>query len=458
MSTGLRSGSMTPRLRPPVAAVVRPFQQFAKVQASQGILLIFCTAVALVWANSPWSHLYDSLWHTEITVEVGGWILQKSLLHWINDGLMVLFFFVVGLEIKREILAGELASPRKAALPIAAALGGMAAPALIYVAFTFGGEGSQGWGVPMATDIAFALGVLTLAGRRIPVGLKVFLVALAIVDDIGAVLVIAVFYSEGVSLSALGAGAAVLALLVLMNWAGVRHTLVYGVLGIALWLSFLLSGVHPTVAGVLLAMTVPARSNISSEHFTRKVREFLSVFDRAGGGASTPLSDESRQAAALGIEEAVERVGVPLIRLEHSLQPWVAFVIMPLFALANAGVALDGDLIGQLTHPVSLGIIFGLLVGKQIGIMGFSVAAVRTGYADRPADVTWGQIYGTGWLAGIGFTMALFIAGLVFEDTLLLNTAKTAILFASTVAGVVGWTILGLLIPGVRRIRDRSGA
>ncbi|MHB1343043.1 MAG: Na+/H+ antiporter NhaA [Thermoleophilia bacterium] len=447
---------MTPRLRPPIAAVVRPFQQFAKIQASQGILLLFCTAAALIWANSPWSHLYDSFWHTEIAVDVGGWILEKSLLHWINDGLMVVFFFVVGLEIKREILAGELASPRKAALPIAAALGGMAAPALIFLAFTWGGEGAQGWGVPMATDIAFALGVLTLVGKRIPVGLKVFLVALAIVDDIGAVLVIAVFYSEGVSLAALGAGAGVLGLLVIMNWSGVRHTLVYGALGVALWLCFLLSGVHPTVAGILLAMTVPARSNISSARFTEKVRELLTVFDHSAGRATTLLGDERRQAAALEIEDMVERVGVPLIRFEHGLQPWVAFFIMPLFALANAGVPLGGDLLGQLRHPVSLGIICGLVAGKQIGILIFSATAVRSGYAERPPGVGWGQIYGAGWLGGIGFTMALFIAGLAFEGTALLDAAKTAILLASAVAGVVGWAILRLLIPLARVVRSRG--
>ncbi|MHB0980234.1 MAG: Na+/H+ antiporter NhaA [Thermoleophilia bacterium] len=448
---------MTPRLRPPIAAVVRPFQQFAKVQASQGILLLVCTAVALIWANSPWSHTYDALWRTEIAVEVGGRFLEKSLLHWINDGLMVVFFFVVGLEIKREILAGELASPRKAALPIAAALGGMAAPALIFAAFTYGGEGAQGWGIPMATDIAFALGVLTLVGKRIPVALKVFLVALAIVDDIGAVLVIAVFYSEGVSLGALGAAGGVLALLVIMNWAGVRHTLVYGFLGVLLWLCFLVSGIHSTVAGVLLAMTVPARSDISSERFTEKVRELLAVFDRAASHTTSHLGDESRQAAALGIEHAVERVGVPLIRLEHSLQPWVAFFIMPVFALANAGVTLGGDLAGQLRHPLSLGIIFGLVAGKQIGILSFSALAVKSGYAEKPVGVGWGQIYGTGWLGGIGFTMALFIASLAFEGTALLDTAKTAILAASAISGVAGWAILRFLLPLARRIRTGGG-
>ncbi len=444
---------MTPRLPAPIAAAMRPFQQFAKLQASQGIVLLFSTAVALIWANSPWSHSYDTLWHTEIAVAVGTHVLEKSLLHWINDGLMVIFFFVVGLEIKREILAGELASPSRAALPLAAALGGMIAPALIYLAFNYGGEGARGWGIAMATDIAFALGVLTLAGPRIPVALKVFLVAVAIVDDIGAVLVIAVFYSEGVSPTALAAAAGVLVLLVIMNRAGVRRLLVYGALGVALWLCFLVSGVHATVAGVLLAMTVPARSDISSERFTHKVRELLTVFDRGNG--TTVLGDERRQAAALGIEHAVEQISVPLIRLEHTLQPWVAFFIMPLFALANAGVALGGDLASQLRHPVSLGIIFGLVAGKQLGIMSFSLGAVKSGYAHKPASIGWGQIYGTGWLGGIGFTMALFIASLAFEDTPLMSTAKTAILVASAVSGVAGWAILRLLLPAVGRRQIR---
>ncbi|MHB9148624.1 MAG: Na+/H+ antiporter NhaA [Thermoleophilia bacterium] len=436
---------MTPRLRTPLAQIVGPFQQFAQAQASQGILLLLCTVVALVWANSPWGGSYDSFWHTEVAVHVGSYSLDKSLLHWINDGLMVIFFLSVGLEIKREVLAGELASVRKAALPIAAALGGMVVPALIYTAFNLGGEGAAGWGIPMATDIAFALGILTLAGRRVPVALKVFLVALAIVDDIGAVLVIAVFYSEGVSLNALGGAAAVVILLVMMNWSGVRHTLIYGGLGVVLWLFVLMSGVHATVAGVLLAMTVPARSRIGTERFVARVRELLVAFERAGGRHASYLDNERRQSAALGIEHAVEAVGVPLSRLEHTLQPWVAFFVMPVFALANAGVVIGGDFLEQLRHPVSLGIIFGLVVGKQLGILGGAFAAVRSGSAEKPVTVNWAQIYGTGWLGGIGFTMALFIAGLVFEGTDLLDTAKTAILAASALSGIAGWAILRLL-------------
>jgi NhaA family Na+:H+ antiporter len=439
---------MTPRLRPPLARITGPFQQFAKLQSSQGILLIICTAVALVWANSPWSHSYDTFWHTEISLHIGSHVVEKSLLHWINDGLMVIFFFVVGLEIKREILAGELASPRKAALPIAAALGGMIAPALIYIAFNFGGEGAAGWGIPMATDIAFALGVLTLAGRRVPLALKVFLVALAIVDDIGAVLVIAVFYSTGVSLSALAAAAGVVLLLILMNWSGVRNTLVYAVLGVGLWVFFLFSGVHATVAGVVLAMTIPARSDLGTEHFLERVKELLKVFEQ-GGNQTTILGDERRQSAALGIEHAVEEVGVPLIRFEHSLQPWVAFFIMPVFALANAGVSIGADTLDLLTHPVSVGIILGLVVGKQVGILGFSLATTKIGIAQKPANVRWAQVYGTAWLGGIGFTMALFIASLAFEGTDLLPTAKTGILAASAISGVVGWIILRVVkAPG----------
>ncbi len=444
---------MSPRLRPPLALVVRPFQQFAKVQASQGILLLICTAIALTLANSPWAHAYDELWHTEIGMEIGRWSVSDTLVHWINDGLMVLFFFVVGLEIKRELLAGELASRRKAALPIGAAIGGMLVPALIYTLFNYGGEGAAGWAIPMATDIAFALGVLTLAGDRIPVALKVFLVALAIVDDIGAVLVIAIFYTDGVSLTALTAAGIVFVFLLLLNWGGARSTLVYGGLGIVLWLCVLFSGVHATVAGVLLAMTVPSRSDIGGRHFVEKVRTLLADFERGGDKGHSHLQDERRQAAALGIEHAVEEVGAPLIRLEHSLQPWVAFFIMPLFALANAGVALGGDLTARLLHPVGLGIILGLVVGKQIGIFAFATAASGSGIAQIPPSVTRAQIYGSGWLGGIGFTMALFIAGLAFDGTDLLDTAKIAILFASAVSGLGGWLILRVIIPAFSRPR-----
>ncbi len=433
---------MPARLKPPLAVIVRPFQRFARIQTSEGLVLLFCTAVALLWANSPWNESYSSLWETEIALHVGDWVLSYTLLHWINDGLMAVFFFVVGLEIKREVLAGELASPRKAVLPLAAALGGMILPALLFTAFNYNGEAARGWGIPMATDIAFALGALALAGRRVPNGLKVFLVALAIVDDIGAVLVIAIFYAGDVALNALAAAAVVTAVLVFFNRSGVRHTLVYAFLGVALWLAFLLSGVHATVAGVVLAMTVPARSSIGTDRFASNVRDLLARFEQAGRPSRGLLGDERRQSVALEIEAEATHVGVPLNRLEHVLQPWVAYAIMPVFALANAGVALHGNLWEQLTSPLSLGIVVGLVVGKQLGILSFAYGATRFRLADKPRGATWLQVYGTCWLGGIGFTMALFIAGLAFDGSPLLETAKTAILLASAVSGVVGWIIL----------------
>jgi NhaA family Na+:H+ antiporter len=333
-----------------VEKIVRPFQDFAHKQASGGILLIAATVIALLWANSPWAGSYAALWHTKLTVGVGDASISKDLTHWINDGLMAVFFLVVGLEIKREVLVGELSSVRGAALPFAAALGGAVVPAAIYLAINAGTEGSAGWGIPMATDIAFALGVLALLGERAPVALKVFLTALAIVDDIVAVLVIAFFYTSEISWGALGVGAVFLATLVVANLIGVGRTLVYAVLGVGLWLCFLLSGVHATIAGVLLALTVPG--------------------------------------------------------------------------------------------PVAIGIVAGLLIGKQLGITLFAWLAVKSGFSELPEGIRWRHVYGAGWLAGIGFTMSLFITDLSFSDGSLVAAAKLGILIASLIAGVVGWTIL----------------
>jgi NhaA family Na+:H+ antiporter len=427
----------------PIERIVRPFQEFARVEASGGILLLISTAVALAWANSPWAGSYNSLWQTKLTIGLGGFALSKPILLWINDGLMSAFFFVVGLEIKREMLVGELASPRKAALPIVAALGGMLVPAGIYTAFNVGKAGAPGWGIPMATDIAFALGVLTLLGKRIPIALKVFLTTLAIADDIGAVLVIALFYTSEISWVNLAVGAGFLIALIGANRAGIRSPLVYALLGIGgLWLAFLLSGVHPTIAGVLSAMTIPARSRINTDQFTARSRAILDEFERAGEGGEHVLTNEDRQAALQALETACEHVETPLQRLERALHPWVTFAIMPLFALANAGVALGGGLSQGLINPVSLGVATGLVIGKQVGITLFSWLAVRSGLAAMPAGVAWRHIYGAGWLGGIGFTMSLFIAGLAFGDTPLLPVAKVGILTASLIAGMVGWTIL----------------
>ncbi|CAA9555115.1 MAG: Na+/H+ antiporter NhaA type, partial [uncultured Thermomicrobiales bacterium] len=350
----------------PLQRVLYPLTAFMHAEAAGGIVLILCALAALVWANSPWADAYASLWATKITIGP----LSETLLHWINDGLMAVFFFVVGLEIKREVLVGELASPRQAALPIAAALGGMVAPALFYAAVNLGGAGLAGWGIPMATDIAFALGVLALLGRRAPTGLKVFLTALAIVDDLGAVLIIALFYTAAVSWAALGVAAAFLAALVGANRLHVRHPLAYATLGIGLWAAFLASGVHATIAGVLLALTIPARTRVDTGEFFRAAHRVLHDFDRAGEEGADLLTNAGQQAALAELEDLAEGVQTPLQRLEHALHPWVAFVIVPLFALANAGVALGGGLGAALREPVTLGVVAGLLFGKQLGVTG----------------------------------------------------------------------------------------
>ncbi|MDP9351752.1 MAG: Na+/H+ antiporter NhaA [Chloroflexota bacterium] len=437
-STNLSTASTTR----PIEKVLYPFRSFAHAEASGGIVLMICTVLALLWANSAWGESYVALWQTTLTIGPEPYAISKPVLLWINDGLMAVFFFVVGLEIKREVLVGELASLRGAALPIAAALGGMVVPALIYVAINIGGEGVSGWGVPMATDIAFALGVLALLGSRAPTSLKVFLTALAIVDDIGAVLVIAFFYTEKVSLAALGAAATFMLALIIINRIGVRSTIVYGLLGLGLWVAFLKSGVHATIAGILLAMTIPARTVVDTEEFLERGRALLDEFDRAGEEGESILTNSGQQSAVEELESACAAVQSPMQRLEHALHPWVAFVIVPIFALANAGVALTGNVTETVTQPVVLGVIAGLLIGKQVGVTLFAWAAVRLGITQLSEDLNWRHIYGASLLAGIGFTMSLFISGLAFGDEALLTTSKIGILAASVVAGIAGWTVL----------------
>jgi NhaA family Na+:H+ antiporter len=430
------------RERPPVEWIVRPFQDFADKQSSGGILLIAATVIALAWANSPWGESYAALWHTKLTVGVGDFAITKDLTHWINDGLMAVFFLVVGLEIKREVLVGELSSARNAVLPVAAALGGAVVPALIYLAINAGTAGSAGWGIPMATDIAFALGVLALLGQRAPTALKVFLTALAIVDDIVAVLVIALFYTSEISWGALGVGAVFFAALIVANLLGVGRTLFYAVLGAGLWLAFLLSGVHATIAGVLLALTIPATSFINPGAFLERSRYVLDRFEQAGEKGENVLANEERQAALHALNHATYKLEPPLHELEHALHPWVVFAIMPIFALANAGVPLGGGIVGALASPVALGIVLGLVVGKQLGITLLAWLAVRSGVSELPEGIGWRHVYGAGWLAGIGFTMSLFITDLAFPEDSLVEAAKLGILCASLIAGVVGWAIL----------------
>jgi NhaA family Na+:H+ antiporter len=418
---------------------MQPFQRFAQVEASSGILLLAATAIALAWANSPWRGVYFDILHVKVGFTAGSFEFTKDLIHWINDGLMAIFFFVVGLEIKREILVGELAHPKRAALPIAAALGGMVVPALIYTALNHSTHEQRGWGVPMATDIAFALGVLALLGKRAPTSLKVFLAALAIADDMGAVAVIAIFYSEAIALPVLIAGLLLLCLSLGVSWAGVRSPWVFVAIGIVVWFAFLKSGVHATVAGVLLAFTVPAKRRVEPTTFLAQVQSALRRFRTEV--EATPGDDEPEPEAVNAILQACREVQTPLQRMEHALQPWVSYAIMPVFALANAGVAIHGLANGE-PPAAPVGVALGLALGKPIGIMAISWLVVRLRMAELPPDVRWSHIHGVGWLGGIGFTMALFIAGLAFKGTPTLDTVKLAILVASACAGTVGYFLL----------------
>ncbi len=421
--------------------IVSPFEEFIHKETASGLLLMVCALLALLLANSFLAPSYQHFLHMPISLQVGDWVLEKSLAHWINDGLMALFFFVVGLEIKREILVGELSDPRQASLPIIAAIGGMVVPALIYVAFNFGGEGLHGWGIPMATDIAFAVGVMALLGGRVPKALFTFLVALAIVDDLGAVLVIALFYTEDIALGALGMVAVLFAVLMLFNRAGVRHPLPYIIVGAFLWLAMLKSGVHATLAGVLTALTIPARPKYEPRRFSELVRNLMDRFDASYKPGESIMKNEAQRSILQTLENGVQRVETPLQRMEHSLHFPVAFVIIPLFALANAGIPLHLDqLSASLAHPITQGIIAGLIFGKVIGIAGFSWLALKFGIGSLPEGTRFSQIIGVALVGGIGFTMSIFIGELAFAgDQEALLMAKTGILFASLVAGVAGY-------------------
>ncbi|MCP9464534.1 MAG: Na+/H+ antiporter NhaA [Nitrospira sp.] len=436
---------------PLIQPVVEPFQKFIHAESAGGILLLISTVIALVWANSPWSESYAAFRRLPVTVGVGDFVLTEPLVLWINDGLMAMFFFVIGLEIKREVLVGELSSLRQASLPLAAALGGSVFPAVLYASFNAGTDGAKGWGIPMATDIAFSLGILSLLGKGVPLSLKVFLVALAIADDLCAVLIIAFFYTSTISWGSLAMGGGFLALLIGANMVGVRHPLVYGLLGIGgLWLAFLLSGVHPTIAGVLAAFTIPARTTLSGEEFIAKSRRLLEKFQTVMEASGSPLANQAGHKVVSRLREVAGEAGTPLQRLEQGLHPWVTAVVLPLFALANAGVSLEGDPLITLGHPVALGIMAGLVIGKPAGILLASWSAIRAGAATMPSDLTWRHLAGVGFLAGIGFTMSLFIEGLAFGKTPLDAPAKVGILAASAVAGSIGWTLL-------RRLRRLEG-
>jgi NhaA family Na+:H+ antiporter len=423
------------------------FESFTRSEATASLLLLAATALALGWANSPWADGYTRILATRIGVTWGGAGFTLTLQHWINDLLMAAFFFVVGLEIKREIVVGELSSAGKAALPVAAAVGGMIAPAAFYLLFNRGGEGMSGWGVPMATDIAFALGILAVFGARVPLGLKVFLTALAIADDLGAVAVIAIFYSDAIRWTALGAAALGLGLIALAARVHIRWSGIYLALAGAVWLAVLSSGVHATIAGILVALVVPVRAPSEPEAALKVVRSKLTDLQDLGLSRESMVVERSQLEAIEELHWATGELRPPGLTLEERLHPVVAFSILPLFALFNAGVSLGGSFTPHLKSSVAIGVLAGLVLGKQLGVMGASWLAIRYGRARMPEGVSWRQLYGVACLAGIGFTMSLFITELAFSTEEFIAAAKVGILVASVIAGILGFLVLHRALP-----------
>ena len=431
----------------PIDRVVAPIARFLHVESAGGVVLLLATAAALVLANSPASGDFLSLWQTPLGFSVGAFEMHHSLKHWINDGLMVIFFFVVSLEVKRELIFGELRELRVAALPIAAALGGMVAPAALYLAFQWGEAAQHGWGIPMATDIAFVVGCMALLGPRVPNSLRILLLSLAIADDVGAILVIAIGYTTELSLSALAWAFLGIGLVMLLQRMGVRNLGIYVPLGVGIWFGFHESGVHATIAGVVLGLLTGVRPWVSQKLLTQFVQQ-LGGFLQGNSWHDT----HQRQALLQSVETAVRKSTSPMERLEAALHPWVSFVIMPLFAFANAGVPIEA---GAFTDSVAIAVVVGLCVGKPVGIVLISWLAVRTGLAKLPEGVSWGILAAGGVLAGIGFTMSLFIAGLALSEPLLL-AAKIGILTGSALCAVLGSALLLWLLP--RREQTGSAA
>ena len=431
---------------PPIRRFTRPLARFLRIESASGFVLLVCTVVAITLANTSAANAYHAFWHTHVHHEIGTFKLGGELGHFVvNDVLMTVFFFVVGLEIKRELVAGELRDARKAALPVAAALGGMLVPAGLYMALQanhFGEAQFRGWGVPMATDIAFVVGIMAVLGKRVPFGLKIMLLSLAIADDIGAVIVIAAFYSTGLNWFMLLLAAGGFALVRILNEVGVRSVPVYALVGAGIWLAVYKSGVHPTVAGVMLGLLTPSDVWVGRDALRLSLTDLKARIEDAD---DNPDADELEM-MAFAARESVS----PLERLEHRLHPWVGFAIMPLFALANAGVHIDVKMVAE---PVSVAVMLALFLGKPVGVMLFAFAAVKCGIAKLPQGVTWPVLLGGGFLAGIGFTMSLFVAGLAFAgEPHLLADAKVGILLGSVLSALVG---VGLLVLTLRKGEPR---
>ena len=420
--------------------VSTPFEHFLHAQTTTGLVLMFMTVIALILANSPLAESYAYFFHMNIEFNVGSWELSHSIHHWINDGLMAIFFFIIGLEIKREVLVGELSNIKVAILPILAAIGGMIFPALIYISTTSGTESSVGWGIPMATDIAFAISVLVLLGKRVPPALVTFLVALAIVDDLGAVLVIALFYTEQIHMLPLALAGGTFLILILFNRFGIHMILPYFVVGLLMWFFMLESGVHATIAGVIAALAIPSRPKRAPANFRQEAKVLLDEYDTYPKDDGDGIK-ERQKAILLKLQDKIKAIGTPASRLEHDLHLPVALIIIPLFALANAGISIDFSSIGTtIMTPVSMGIIFGLILGKVLGIFGVAWLAINLKIATLPNGSTMSQVFGVAFLGGIGFTMSIFVADLAFINAPeLIFQAKVGILAASLFAGLFGY-------------------
>lgn len=423
--------------------IITPFQKFVRIESFSGILLLGATIIALIWANSPISESYRNLWRFEFGV-ISEWIsLQKPLILWINDALMAVFFFLIGLEIKREILIGELNTVKKASLPLFAAVGGMVVPVAIFLLLNRDSQAESGWGVPMATDIAFSLAIITLLGRRVPIGLKVFLTAFAIVDDLGAVMVIAIFYSDGIKWGLIGLSLLPVILLMFLPFLRFYSKVLTLIIGVVVWYLFLKAGIHPTLAGVLMAFTVPIRQRIDSHTYQNKLSMIATNFDNEIN-KNAPILTGHQIECIDTLEDWTEKVQSPLQHLEHKLHYWVAYLIMPVFALANAGVIFSSDM--NLDFNLTVVIATSLFVGKSLGIPLFTFIGLKLKLIELPAGVNFQQVFGVAFLAGVGFTMSIFISNLAFEQhPELMDSSKVGILLGSVISGAVGYIILRLL-------------
>ena len=418
-----------------------PVQAFIHTEQTGALILLLAAAVAMVWVNSPFSESYSDFWHTNVSFDIFVFSISEDLKHLVNDGLMAVFFFVVGLEIKRELMRGELSDFRRAVLPVAAAVGGMVAPALIYFAFNGTGEGSAGWGIPMATDIAFALGVLALLGRRLPAQLRVFLLGLAVVDDLGAIGVIAIFYTETINWSDLGLAIALFAGMAMMIRLGIQSMGFYVIVSILMWQFLLHSGVHATLAGVMMAAITPAEPYLRRQQYAATVEGLLARFKAAMGEGD----EEKAETIVMSIERLSQGTEGPMERLERSVHPWTSFVILPLFALANAGIVLSSEaLTAAMDSRVTLAILVALPVGNAIGISSMTWLAVRSGLGQLPFGVSWWQILGVALLGGVGFTVSIFISNIAFDHDQLIDMAKLGVLGGSILSGCLGYVLLRL--------------